>query len=85
MQVPKGCPPPRIPSRSRNPADVKVVPPVQGLVPLSPSMLLLLLLPVDDRGASVDVGLLRRLNVDAILLTILVECTVLYVVELVES
>jgi hypothetical protein len=83
MQVPKGCPPPRIPSRSRNPADVKVVPPVQGLVPLSPSMLLLL--PVDDRGASVDVGLLRRLNVDAILLTILVECTVLYVVELVES
>jgi hypothetical protein len=82
MQVPKGCPPPRIPSRSRNPADVKVVPPVQGLVPLSPSMLLL---PVDDRGASVDVGLLRRLNVDAILLTILVECTVLYVVELVES
>jgi hypothetical protein len=36
MQVPSGCPPPRIASNSRNPTDVNVIPPVHGFVPEKP-------------------------------------------------
>jgi hypothetical protein len=38
MQVPRGCPPPRIASKSRSPTDVNVIPPVHGFVPGKPLM-----------------------------------------------
>jgi len=76
IQVPRGCPPPKIPSKSRSPEDVKVVPPVQGLVPLNPNVVVvvevvavasssLLALPV----ALLAVGLAFLLNVDAIMIS----------------
>lgn len=36
MQVPSGCPPPRIASKSLSPTDVKVIPPIHGFVPANP-------------------------------------------------
>jgi hypothetical protein len=36
MQVPSGCPPPRMASKSLSPTDVKVIPPIHGFVPGRP-------------------------------------------------
>jgi len=37
MHVPGGCPPPNRLSQSRSPVDVRVIPPVHGLVPGNPN------------------------------------------------
>jgi hypothetical protein len=58
-QDPIGCPPPIIPSNSRNPQDVKYEPPTQGFVPrndTNPALVVLVAIAVREEGKDDEDG-----------------------------